>query len=213
MHLFDIDAAEEEALCGVNTTDGDTRGVEGYLDDRLDDNWIGTICEGCKALAAPFATKRGRDLEAEGLLDEAEEYRRLADTLARDWPGRYRRLGDRVTPPSVYTALLRFSNLRAQPASPAFRLSRRTGAQGRGRPPGRATPSCDAGWAETCLLSRATPCGDRFRCVGQSPPTTGRTPPGTASIAAGSRRGCRGFLFGGVRAVEASHKALSEHSR
>ena len=84
MHLFDIDAAEEEALCGVNTTDGDTRGVEGYLDDRLDDNWIGTICEGCKALAAPFATKRGRDLEAEGLLDEAEEYRRLADTLARE---------------------------------------------------------------------------------------------------------------------------------
>ena len=86
MHLFDIDAAEEEALCGVNTTDGDTRGVEGYLDDRLDDNWIGTICEGCKALAAPFATKRGRDLVAEGLLDEAEEYRRFADTLAREIP-------------------------------------------------------------------------------------------------------------------------------
>ena len=89
-HLFDIDAAEEEALCGVKTTDGDRRGAEGYLDDRLDGNWIGTICKACKALAPPFAAKRGRDLEAEGLMDEAVEFHRLADTLAietdlEDW--------------------------------------------------------------------------------------------------------------------------------
>ena len=86
---------------------------------------VGTVCEGCKILVMPFATKRGRDLKAEGLLDEAEEYRRLCRQIGqRDRPGGYRRLGGRVTPPSVYAALLRFSNLWAQPASPAFRLSR-----------------------------------------------------------------------------------------
>ena len=46
--------------------------------------WVGTICEGCQALAIPFAANLTRDLEAEGLVDEADEYRQLADTLLRE---------------------------------------------------------------------------------------------------------------------------------
>ena len=48
---------------------------------------VGTLCEGGKALAIPFAEKLIRDLEAEGLVEsssEAEEYRQLADTLLRE---------------------------------------------------------------------------------------------------------------------------------
>ena len=47
--------------------------------------WVGTVCEGCKgckALSPPFAVNLAQNLEAEGLLDEAQEYRQLADTLA-----------------------------------------------------------------------------------------------------------------------------------
>ena len=46
--------------------------------------WVGTICEGCKALAIPFAANLTRDLEAEGLMDEADEYRQLVDRLLRE---------------------------------------------------------------------------------------------------------------------------------
>ena len=42
---------------------------------------VGTVCESRKAFAPPFALRLSRDLEAEGLLDEAEEFRRLAETL------------------------------------------------------------------------------------------------------------------------------------
>ena len=84
MHLFDTDAREEKALCGVDTSADELRGVDGYLEDRLYGSSVGTVCEGCKALAAPFAVKRIRGMEAEGLLDEAEEYRQLADTLLRE---------------------------------------------------------------------------------------------------------------------------------
>ena len=45
---------------------------------------VGDICEGCKALVAPFATNLIRDLEAEGSLDEADEYHQLAGTLLRE---------------------------------------------------------------------------------------------------------------------------------
>ena len=45
---------------------------------------VGTLCEGCKAQAVPFAANLTRDLESEGLLDEAEEHRQLADTLLRE---------------------------------------------------------------------------------------------------------------------------------
>ena len=84
MHLFDNDAREEEAMCGVDTSADERRGVEGYLEDRLYGHSVGTVCERCKALAFPFAEKLIRDLEAEGVLDEAEEYRQLADTLLRE---------------------------------------------------------------------------------------------------------------------------------
>ncbi len=83
-HLFDTDAREEKALCGVETSADDRRGLNGYLEDRLDGNWIGTVCGGCKSVVAPFAVNRSRDLEAGGLLDEAQEYRQLADTLVRE---------------------------------------------------------------------------------------------------------------------------------
>ena len=84
MHLFDTDASEEKALCGVDASADDRRGVDGYLEDRLNGVWVGAVCEGCKALAVPFAVNLTRDLEAEGRLDEAEEYRKLADTLLRE---------------------------------------------------------------------------------------------------------------------------------
>ena len=83
-HLFDNDATEEKALCGADTSADYRRGVGGYLESRLHGLWVVTICEGCKALAIPFAANLTRDLEAEGLLDEAEEYRQLADTLLRE---------------------------------------------------------------------------------------------------------------------------------
>ena len=84
MHLFDTDAREEKALCGVDTSADDRKGVDGYLEDRLYGVSVGTVCERCKALAVPFAVNLITDMEAEGLLDEAEEYRQLADTLLRE---------------------------------------------------------------------------------------------------------------------------------
>ena len=83
-HLFDTDATEEKALCGVDASADDRRGVDGYLEDRLNSVSVGTVCERCKALAVPFAVNLARDLESEGLLDEAEEHRQLADTLLRE---------------------------------------------------------------------------------------------------------------------------------
>ena len=79
-HLFDTDATEEKALCGADYR----RGVGGYLESRLYGLRVGTICEGCKALAIPFAANLTCDLEAEGLVDQADEYRQLADTLLRE---------------------------------------------------------------------------------------------------------------------------------
>ena len=79
-HLFDTDATEEKAICGADYR----RGVGSYLESRLYGLRVGTICEGCKALAIPFAANLTRDLEAEGLVDQADEYRQLADTLLRE---------------------------------------------------------------------------------------------------------------------------------
>ena len=56
----------------------------GYLESQLYGLRVGTICEGRKALAIPFAANLARDLEAEGLVDETDEYRQLADTLLRE---------------------------------------------------------------------------------------------------------------------------------
>ena len=84
MHLFDTDAREEKALCGADTSADDRIGVDYYLGRRKDDLEVGTVCEGCKAQTVPFAVNRSRDKEAEGRLDEADEYRQLADTLVRE---------------------------------------------------------------------------------------------------------------------------------
>ncbi len=84
MHLFDTDAREEKALCGVDVSADDRRGVDGYLEGRLYGVSVSAVCEGCKALAIPFAVNLIRDLKAESLLDEAEEFHQLADTLLRE---------------------------------------------------------------------------------------------------------------------------------
>ena len=84
MHLFDPNATEERTLGGEDTSAYDRRDVNGYLEDRLHGSSVGTVCEACKARAVPFALNLIQDMEAEGFLDEAEEYRRLADTLLRE---------------------------------------------------------------------------------------------------------------------------------
>ena len=84
MHLFDDDAAEEKALCEADTSDDNRRSVKFYLEDRLHGPWVGAVCEGCKVRAMPFAVKLAQDLEDEGLLDEAEEYSQLAETLSKE---------------------------------------------------------------------------------------------------------------------------------
>ncbi len=83
-HLFDANANVERALGGEETSANDRMSVDYYLERRKDGLEVGTVCERCKALAAPFAMSLARDLEAEGRLDEADEYRRLADTLLRE---------------------------------------------------------------------------------------------------------------------------------
>ena len=86
-------AAGEMPFCGAGVSVHDLISVDYYLEQRKDGLQVGTVCEGCRALVAPFAVKRSRDLKAVGRVDEAEEYRRLADRLAREtasehWPGK-----------------------------------------------------------------------------------------------------------------------------
>ena len=83
-HVFDEDASEERALCGTDSSANDRVSVGYYMERRKDGLPVGSICEPCKAFAPPFALRLSRDLEAEGMLDEAEEYRRLAETLLKE---------------------------------------------------------------------------------------------------------------------------------
>ncbi len=46
MHLVDADAKQEEALCGADTSADCLRSVGGYMEDRLDEITVGTVCEG-----------------------------------------------------------------------------------------------------------------------------------------------------------------------
>ena len=84
MHLVDRNARRERALCGADTSDDERMGVACYLEMRKDGFGVGTVCEGCKARAIPFAVDLAQDLETDGLLDEAEEYRQLVRTLSRE---------------------------------------------------------------------------------------------------------------------------------
>lgn len=84
LHLIDPNADKERAFCGGDTCDHDRISVEDYLHRRKNGLDVGTVCEACKVLAIPFAESIARALEAEGRLDEADEYRVLADTLRRE---------------------------------------------------------------------------------------------------------------------------------
>ena len=82
MHLFDDDAAEEEALCQVGASVDYIRSAMCYLEDRLHGARVGVVCQGCKERAIPFAVTLAKDLKFEGLMDEAEEYRRACRETA-----------------------------------------------------------------------------------------------------------------------------------
>lgn len=83
-HLFDENADSEKAFCGAESSTEDRVSVDYYLEQRKNGFDAGSVCESCKAFAPPFALRLSRDLEAEGMLDEAEEYRRLAETLRKE---------------------------------------------------------------------------------------------------------------------------------
>ena len=83
-HLFDENADNERAFCGAATSAVPRVSVAYYLEQRKKGIDVGTVCEWCKAFAPPFALRLSRDLEDEGMLDDAEEYRRLADTLREE---------------------------------------------------------------------------------------------------------------------------------
>ena len=83
-HLFDENADSERTFCGAGTSTEERVGVCYYMKRRINGLDVGTVCESCKAFAPPFALRLSRDLEAEGMLDEAEEYRRLAETLRKE---------------------------------------------------------------------------------------------------------------------------------
>ena len=84
MHVFDDDAPEEKTLCEADASDDYIRSAMCYLEDRLHGARVGTVCEECKERAVPFALNLAQDLEAEGLLDGAEDYHRLSETLSRE---------------------------------------------------------------------------------------------------------------------------------
>ena len=83
-HLSDTEADEEKPRCGADNSDSELIAAVYYLEDRLRDRPVGTVCEACKVEAVPFAVDISGELEAEGLLDEAADYRKLADRLARE---------------------------------------------------------------------------------------------------------------------------------
>ena len=84
MHLMDTQADEEKALCGANVPADDLTGVDDYMERRKDGLPVGTICELCKPRTVAFAMRLHLELVAEGRMDEAQEYRRLADRLTRE---------------------------------------------------------------------------------------------------------------------------------
>ena len=83
-HLFGENAHSEKALCGADSSTENRVSVGYYMEQRKNRFDVGSVCERCKVCAPPFALRLSRDLEAEGILDEAEEYRQLADTLQKE---------------------------------------------------------------------------------------------------------------------------------
>lgn len=83
-HLFDENARTETVFCGADSSTEERVSECYYMEQRRNGIELGSVCESCKAFTLPFAVRLGRDLEAEGMLDEAEEYRRLAETLRKE---------------------------------------------------------------------------------------------------------------------------------
>ena len=83
MHLFDDNARKENALCGADTSADELRSVDGYLDDRLYGSSVGTVCEGCKVLAEPFAGNLIRHLEGESRVEDAADQRAKSLSFSR----------------------------------------------------------------------------------------------------------------------------------
>ena len=83
-HLFDEKARCERAFCEGDTSADDRMSVGYYMEQWKNGLDVGSVCEPCKSSAPPFALRLSRDLEAEGMLDEAEEYRRLTETLLKE---------------------------------------------------------------------------------------------------------------------------------
>ena len=84
MHLVDRKAGREGAFCGADASDDELMGVDYYLEMRKDGFGVGTVCEGCKVPAPRFAMKLAHDLEAQDLVEDAEDYRQLAQTLLQE---------------------------------------------------------------------------------------------------------------------------------
>ena len=82
IHLFNENAREEKALCGADVSVHDLTTVQGYLERRRHDLSLPTVCNRCKVSAIPFARMRRSALLDDGMSEEAEIYRRLADTLS-----------------------------------------------------------------------------------------------------------------------------------
>ena len=80
IHLFKQHAREEKALYGADASVHDLITVQGYLERRRHDLSLPTVCSRCKESAIQIAKMLGSVLEAEGMTDEAETYRWLADT-------------------------------------------------------------------------------------------------------------------------------------
>ncbi len=88
MHLYDAEAAEDNAFCGEDSSPIDRMSVGYYLEERLYGPQDWTVCDRCKVLAMPLAEviieEMAEDLEDEGRLGDAEDCRELLNTLARE---------------------------------------------------------------------------------------------------------------------------------
>ena len=86
-HLFDENAAEEQAHCGKGATRTERIGVREFVKDRLYGCRPRAVCQDCEALAMPFAEviieDMAQDLEDEGRLGDAEDCRELLNRLVR----------------------------------------------------------------------------------------------------------------------------------
>ena len=98
MHLFHADPREEEALCGADTSADRRRSMGGYLEDRLNEVGVGTVCEECKVRGVRWTENRILKLEADAgeLRDSADELERTAMGCQADGnAARYRNSAER----------------------------------------------------------------------------------------------------------------------